>query len=503
MTTSYKNLAILLVFVSSLLSCDSLLDPEVDNNFSLEDFQNAESIEMALTGAYYNLGGFSDGFSGGELYGGDFLLMSELISKRSDVAWLVSSGGADHEGFINHDILKTNPIVEANWVRAYEVINLVNNILENLDNIEDNTLRNRINGEALAIRGILYFEMVRLWGPQYSASNASELAIPLITESVTSISDVKTPTKATVGNIYIQIESDLTTASSLLESFGKNGVNISYFACQAFLARVSIQMNDFSSALIYANTIINANEFTLLNSPLDAFNNLSNSPEDIFAIQQTLANNAGDRTTGVGITTYMSALTESGFGVMGIIDTHLYQKSPNFTSPSFSEDDERVQINLNVDESTTSASINTAFYRNPVNTGLLANSKYIRADHVIPIVRLAEIYLIRAEALYELNPSVVNTLALEDLNVVRNRAGLQSLLSTDFITSDNFYDSIAFERKRELFMEGHLLHDLRRTRIFKNDPEIVIGIERFGANPLDSELILPIPQSETDASGLD
>ncbi len=502
MTTIYKKLAVLFIFVLSLSSCDSLLDLDAENNFSLEDLRTTENIERALSGAYYSLGGFSDGFSGGELYGGDFTLISELISKRSDIAWLVSSGGADHEAFINHDILRTNPIVEANWVRAYEVINLVNNILANLDNIDDATVKNRINGEALAIRGALYFELVKLWGPQYSTGNQSELAIPLITESVTSIDQVQDPVKATVGQIYTRVEDDLTAASALLESFGKNGVNLSYFACQGFLARVSMQKNDFTAAFNYANNILMANEFTLLNNPLDAFNNLSNSPEDIFAIQQTLANNAGDRTTGVGLTTYVSALTESGFGVLGIIDTHLFERSPNFTSPSFYSNDNRSQINLATDESTTSDLITTGFYRNPVNTGLLASSKYIRADHVIPVIRLAEIYLIRAEALYELNPTTINADALADLNVIRERAGIETLQTSDFMDADGFYDSISFERKRELLFEGHLLHDLRRTRMFKADPEIVIGIERFGANPLNSDLILPIPQSETDASGL-
>ncbi|MEL6557201.1 MAG: RagB/SusD family nutrient uptake outer membrane protein [Bacteroidota bacterium] len=502
MTTTYKKLAIILVFLFSLSSCDSLLDLDAENNFSLDDLSTTENIERALSGAYYGLGGFSDGFSGGELYGGDFILISELISKRSDVAWLVSSGGADHEAFFNHNIVRTNPIVEANWVRGYEVINLINNVLANLDNVTDPTTRNRINGEALAIRAAIYFEMVRLWAPQYSPTNISEPALPLITEPVASINEVQNPSKATVGQIYTQIENDLTNASALLESFGKNGVNISYFACQAFLARVSVQKNDFASALTHANNIIDANEFTLLNNALDAFNNLSNSPEDIFAIQQTLANNAGDRTTGVGLTTYVSALTESGFGVLGIIDTHLFSRSPNFTSPSFYSEDERVQINLNIDEATTSDAITTAFYRNPVNTGLLASSKYIRADHVIPVIRLAEIYLIRAEALYELNPGTVNTDALAALNVVRERAGIEALQTADFADPSSLYDSIAFERKRELLFEGHLLHDLRRTRMFKNDPEIVIGIERFGENPLNTDLILPIPQSETDASGL-
>lgn len=499
MITSIKKISILVLFLCGITACDSLLDPEVDNNFSLNDFSNTENIQRALTGAYFNLGGFE----GGELYGGDFILITELISKRSDIGWLVSAGGADHEGFVNHDILKTNPIVEANWVRAYEVINTVNNILDNLDNISDAEDRNRINGEALAIRGILNFEMVRLWAPQYGPASATTPGTPILLNPVTSIEDIQVPERSTVEEVYNQSISDLSAASALLEPFGQNGVNISYYACEAFLARIRMQQNDFASALTHANNILNDNAYTLLNSPLDAFNNLSNSPEDIFAIQQTLANNAGDRSTGIGLTTYMSALEESGFGVFGIIDTHLFETSANFTNAGFARSDLRVQADLSTTTGTTSDQISTAFYRNPVNTGFLASSKYLRADHVIPVVRLAEIHLIRAESIYETNPGTISATALSDLNAIRTRAGLEALDVIDFASAENFYDSIVAERKRELFLEGHLLHDLRRTRQFKNDPEIVIGIKTFGANPLDTDLILPVPQSETDASGLE
>ena len=121
---------------------------------------------------------------------------------------------------------------------------------------------------------------------------------------------------------------------------------------------------------------------------------------------------------------------------------------------------------------------------------------------MIPVVRLAEIHLIRAESIYETNPGAISATALADLNTIRARAGLNELQVADFMTAESFYDSIMIERRRELFLEGHLLHDLRRTRQFKGDPEIVIGIKIFGENPLDEDLILPVPQSETDASGL-
>ena len=122
-----------------------------------------------------------------------------------------------------------------------------------------------------------------------------------------------------------------------------------------------------------------------------------------------------------------------------------------------------------------------------MNTSLLSSSKFIAADRVIPKIRLAEIYLSRAEILYEQDIKAVNPIALSDLNVVRNRAGLPSLVETDFFNSFAFYDSLILERKRELIYEGVLFHDLKRWK--SKIGQTVATAPKF---------ILPIPQSETD-----
>nr|WP_281171861.1 RagB/SusD family nutrient uptake outer membrane protein [Eisenibacter elegans] len=97
------------------------------------------------------------------------------------------------------------------------------------------------------------------------------------------------------------------------------------------------------------------------------------------------------------------------------------------------------------------------------------------------IMRLAEMYLIRAEANFRLGTGSGAT-PLEDLNRIRNRAGLASLLS---VTLDN----ILLERRLELAFEGVRIHDIKRL-------QGVTGTFLWN----DNRLVLPIPLRETNAN---
>ena len=490
-----KNLYIYIFVIFILLGsgCSDVLDIEADGTISGDVLTDEETIEQSLIGAYYSLGGISDGIDGGELLGGDFIVIPTLMAHAQGLEIFWSSVQAPgYANFIDKNIITTNTRVAANWKRAYEVINTVNNILQNINNVSA-TNKDRIEGEALAMRGILYFEMVRLWAPQYDAVGvdpASELAIPVLTEPIVSIDQIETPTLRTIDAVYDQAEADLSAASALLEPFGKNGTKLNYYACQAYLARLSLQKGEFADARTYADNVIESGEFTLTTAPMDAFNNTSNSSEDIFAIQQTLSNNTGDRSSGSGITTFYSSLLESGLGVLGILRSSL-NSSFLINSPRFSAGDLRGTVDLSADSSTTSNQINTAFYRNVYNIALISSAKYTRADNVLPVIRLSEMYLTRAEATFESFGGAVTQEAVDDLNMIRSRAGISTVSVSDFVTSDTFFDSLVLERTRELLYEGQLLHDLKRWGGY-------IGSNFDPKDPWSAEYVLPIPQSEQD-----
>ncbi|MFT6865705.1 MAG: hypothetical protein ACJA08_000530 [Cyclobacteriaceae bacterium] len=479
------------IFIITLIfgaSCDSLLDVEADGNISGDVFKSEANITAALYGAYYSLGGIYDGSDGGELFGGDFMLIPSLFvaQNASEVSWDKANAPL-YSDFIDNNVINTNVRIESNWRRSYEVQNLLNNILKNIDNVTTN--KNKIQGEALAMRGMLYFEMIRLWGAEYDISTINQSAIPLLTEPITEVDQIKTPALATVGAFYTQIETDLNQASVLLQPLGTNGTNISYYTCQAYLMRIAMHKDQYDIAETHADNILDAGIFELAATPVDAFNNFVNSSEDIFAIQQTISSNTGDVTSGTGLTNYYASLNGVGIGAFRVLSGSLTTKQASLRNgPRFSAVDLRGMRDLDSDINYTSEDVSEAFYRHITSTSLYSPSKFMSADRVIPVIRLAEIYLARAESIYQ-QTNTADADAIADLNMVRTRANLPAVLVSDFNDPAALLDSIKLEKKREFLYEGLVFHDLKRW----NDD---IGNPATPAT--DPKFILPIPQAETD-----
>lgn len=491
----------LIILLALLASCDSLLDINADNMISGNVLTDTESIQSALNGAYFNFSGYSNGVEGGELMGGDFIMIPELLSRisgtPSEFRWEIVLTPTDYRDFINKDILETNTRVQANWVRAYETINQVNNIIANIDNVDDAAAKSRIHGEALAMRGILYYEMALLWAPQYDADGvtpATQPAVPIRTEAVMDVNDIPKLSAADVASleeVYNQAFDDLTAASVLLKSARTNGTSLNYYACQAYLAKLSLQRGDYAEAEAYASEVISG-PYKLTSDPLKAFNNTSNSTEDIFAIQQSLANNVGDRSTGLGLIAYFSSLEESGLGVYGFFSNVLTSDSW-LNSPLFADSDIRGSIDLDVDSTTVNTELTTAYYQNLANNdaSLLSTTKFSSAEYVLPIIRLAEMYLIRCEANFS-RLNGVTAQAIDDLNEIRTRAGIAAVSTSDFADADQLFDSLVVERNREFMHEGMLLEDLKRWGGYAGRTN-GLKYDTWG-----DEFVLPIPRSEKD-----
>jgi len=482
-------------------SCDSVLDIDAENSISGEILTNEDNIQAALLGAYVNFMGIFDGGDGGELLGGDFQLMATLLARTSvEIPW-DEIEAPDYEDFIDKDINIVNLRVEANWRRAYETINTVNAILENLDNVDDASSRNRINGEALAIRGVLYFEMVRFWAPQYTTSGeaSSTPGIPILLSSISDVSQIETPTKSSVAEVYTQAFNDLSQASTILSGVSTNG-RLNYHACEAYLGRMALQQNDFNAAITHFNNVIDGT-FTLDAATVAAFNNPTGSNENILEIIQSDASNTGNIASRTGLTAHFASIPNVGFSAFRLNPEAIFPGAevrtllPN--NPLFPIGDERIQRFEGVNDNTEINDLpsGTAYYNNPVDVLTVSSAKFVNPNANQPIIRLAEMHLSRAEAIIEENfSSPIDATALSDLNTIRERSGLNALDNS--ISAQAFYDSLILERNRELLYEGIIFHDLKRWAVFQSRQ-----IPRIGnRDPLDDRFILPIPQSECDAS---
>lgn len=491
------SIPFLLFVVLITISCNDLLDIEAENTFSGDLYNSDQNMADLLNGAYINFGGIFDGADGGELFGGDFQLMGTLLSRQKNTLFFWRASEApDYQDFMDKDILDINVRVENNWRRAYETIGILNGIINNISSVSNGTERNRIEAEALAMRGILYFEMVRFWGPQYRSSNLNQPAIPIITDHITDINELTTPVRATVEAVYNQAINDLSAANILFQNVPLDLTRINTNVCNAFLARIYMQQNDFGQALSFLDDVINAG-YTLSPHPMNAFNNSAQTGEDIFIIQQNQVSNTGNVGSRTGLVPHIASLPSVGFAAINVNYEILSSKTVE-NSPRFYDADLRFGLQNDLTQVSTAADISTTtgYYNDVINTLTVSPAKFYKGDAFIPVIRLAEIKLSRSEALLRTQGVAA---AKQDLDDIRLRAGLTLL--PDTLTEFEFFDSLVIERNRELIFEGLFFHDLKRWsadgRRFNNDRD---DFSISFMDPLDEELILPIPQSECDAS---
>jgi hypothetical protein len=474
MKINYKYILACLMLMVVGTSCNNMLDIKpralVDSGLV---FTSTENLRSALYGAYSEVKGTFNGPQNGELYGGDLNIMSELLSADGNVHW----GGSfsNFAEFEDKSVITTNTTVTGNWVRAYTALNILNNVLANLNVADDEEERARIEGEAKCIRGMIYFELVRFWSkPWGTGTESTDPGVPLVLKPINTVADADalvTIGRSTVTAVYTQVISDLTDAKELLEEFGKNGSNFSTYVASAILSRVYLQRGEFELAAEEADRVIGSGEYSLVAEPLAAFNNTANTKEDVFAIQQTSLSNAG--TSNGGISTFYANLNGLGRGDMQVQEQHFDLYENGDTRAGLQEDLPVTAVIVNVEE---------MYYLGigTQNSGFIQTAKWGDPNLNIPVVRLAEMYLTRAEANFEAGTSI-GAAPEDDINLIRNRAGLEDLSFALTI------DEIRLERQRELAFEGFRLHDFRRWKL-----------DMDGLAFDDPNLILPIPERELE-----
>jgi tetratricopeptide (TPR) repeat protein len=428
--------------VTLLASCDEKLDINPQQSISDEvALSTPKGVQTALIGAYERL-------QGGQLYGTNINLISELLgASGSELQW--SGTFLGYRQLFTKNMDQDNTEATRTWTRAYNAINIANNVISSVGVFEDEDEKNRVLGEALFIRGIVYFELVRIFGQPWSAGNQdTNLGVPLILETTT-FEEASKARRATVAQVYARVLEDLNKAKELLP--GSNGTRANTYVASAFLARVYLQQGNYANAGAEADRVIKSEKYTLTQNFADAFNNSANIPEYVFAIQQNQQSNAGSAND--GLATFYADFNGVGRGDVDISSTYV--------NNLYAANDER----------------RTIFYTD--KSGVLRNGKFLDPFTNIPVVRIAEMYLIRAEASIRNNAPAQ---ALADINTLRARADLAPLASVTL-------EEVLQERRRELAFEGFALHDAKRLML------------SVGNQPYNStKLVLPIPRREIEAN---
>jgi len=444
-----------------LTGCDSFLDVKPQQSIDASTaLTTSENIRLALNASYVSIR---------NTYGQELLIGADLMVDNGEITF--QGTFIEPMEYITKSLVASSTWPEAAWQDAYKGIYICNQVLKNIT-VADEASRPQIEGEALFLRGLMYFDLARFYAPPYQPGGQNNAdAVPLVLENSTE----SYPARATVAQVYTQAQADLEKAAGLLdpgEDFYANK-----YAALGVLSRIYLTKEMWKEAATAASEIIASGLFTLSETPFAAFNHSSNQPEDVFAFQQNNDDNWGmlQGTGNAGMSAFYASTNVTGRSDFAMNEMVFAMFEPG---------DLRGKVQLDLVEKVSDASeINCMFYNGFINTssGGIFSSKWLTYDVNMPFVRLAEMYLTRAEANFN-NGTSIGDSPINDIKVIRNRAGVSTPDAIDL-------NYIREERIRELIFEGHRLHDYKRWHW------------SVGELSYDSpRLVFPISQRERDVN---
>jgi len=426
-----KKLAILYCLFSLVSACD-VLDVEPQSSIPAnEAFKDKNGIERGIQGAYSAMQSLS-------YYGRTYLIFSDLAG--DNLVHPPNATSTNYSEVDNNAILPENETVGGIWSAAYDAINVANNVIVQVPNIPEMTPaeKDAALGELYFIRALNHFNLINYFG-----------AIPIKTTPTVGVENINVP-RDPVPAVYSQIVRDLEFAALHLPASSSIKTRASKHAATALLARAALYQKDYTKAIAYASNLIDGGEFELMGAYAAIFSS-EETAESIFEIDYTEL----DRNR---IAEYNFPLTLNGRREVAPAE-ELISK--------FSASDDRLAATI-----AYAGTLPYVIKYDDLSTG---------SDNVI-IARLAEMYLIRAEALAQTNGSI--QAIKDDLNAIRNRSGLPGTIAN---TYPELLNAIELERRFELAFEGHRWFDLVRTG---RAVEVLSTVNNV------NQTLFPIPLSE-------
>ncbi|MCU7551498.1 RagB/SusD family nutrient uptake outer membrane protein [Chitinophagaceae bacterium LB-8] len=474
-----KNILIigLLALLSAgFLSCKKFLERDPLSQYTDQDLGSTDTVKYTTAGQAEALlqSAYQD-------FKNEYFMLDNFVNgdAQSDNAY----AGADQVPNFQIDEFRidaTNSNVSRDWADIYSQVAKANTVITNVPRITDPALtqerKDQIVGEASFIRAYCYFDLVRLWGD-----------VPLVLEEISSISASNIeqvypklyPSRSPKADVYAQIIADLQTTIAKAPASGSTKFIGTKGAAHALLAKVyaTIEPHDWTKVNEQADAVIAAG-YSLLPQYDQLWDNAhENSSEAIFEIDCIDWNTGGNWGTDM---------------VKGT-DWKKFNTPTNDLVNAFNAEGDNIRKNASIVFEDVTGLWTDRYW--PATTFPFIN-KY--RDHSggqnFILIRLADILLLKAEALTELN-DLTGAKAL--LNQVRNRAKLGNTTAN---TQADLRLAIEKERRLELAFEGHRWYDLVRTgrAIPVMNAQKDGNGASLGYNLTENKLIWPIPQSERD-----
>lgn len=473
------SLAVLLLPIMS--GCGKWLDVQPYDKIAEDDLLSTEEgFMMLLNGIYIEL-------NDDMLYGG--ALTVEMIEIMGGAYTL----GTDDSVWGNYNDIASYEYgteywrarFDETWDKAYSLILNCNQLLSRIDDSRELFSGDNyfiIKGEALALRAMLHFDMLRIFGPVYTR-HPDAPAIPYYTGYTVTPEEIE-PASSIAGKILSDLQEarillsadPVITEGTRMESQGDGSsdflnfrsLRLNYYAVTGLLARASLWFGDKEQAFSYSQEVIRAanggifpfvDRALVTGSPSDPDRIFSS--EVIFALSHARRNELfNDYYDPSRLPNYVFRMDNDMFSnrIYGGTDT------------GGNADDYRCRVNW------IATGSNRYFYKysDMASTGNIRNT-------MIPLIRLGEMYLIAAES-----QSGDLSAGLSYVNILRSNRGVGNLASLDT-------RMLQYEYIRELYGEGQLFFMYKRMFT----PVLFSTDESRNPLPSDEIFVVPLPDSET------
>ena len=431
-------------------------------------YKTASEVEAALAGTY---GDFRN-----EYFELDYFVNGDA---QSDDAYAGADNPANFQ-IDEYSIDATNTNVSRDWAYLYSTIGKANAVINNVDAVPDlaSERKAEIKGEAMFIRAYMYFQLVQLWGDvPLQLAEVTTISVDLLPE----LFPVMFPPRAPQADVFAQIISDLEFAAANVKTVQPDKGYATKGVANAMLAKVyaTIQPADWDKVSQYCDAVI-AGGYSLLPEYDDLWNNENeNSSEAIFEINYEGTSASGNW----------------GASMFRGLDWKKFNTPSNDLVKAFDDENDMIRKNASIIFLDVSGKWSDPYW--PQLEFPFVNKYRIftgnSAQNYI-FIRLADILLLKAEALNELGDFSAAALYV---NQIRNRVNLPNTTANSI---ESMRLAIEKERRLELAFEGIRWFDLKRTgrAIAVINSAIGPNGAPLGYQLTPERLLWPIPQNELD-----
>lgn len=461
------------IYLFSIIASVLFLFPACGNDW-LDDMTPQTSAETeksltTLTEAEYALNGIYDLYRKYEYYGARFTFYADAKSEDMQAR-------GDSKRVAKYYLFLFNAVdgVSTFWSYPYQAIRNANNIVAFTEKYtatdSEKTQSNNIRGQALTMRAMSHFDLVKIYGMPYTKDNGASLGVPVVTENLAN--DAK-PARNTVAEVYAQIIKDLEDASGLI-SKKRNDGQLNWFATRLLLARAYLYKGDNAKAYEVSSDLLKQAEGT-------SFKLFANGEYAAAWKQQTgseyfyvIYNSSEEISDSKEFLSYL--MHRSGYDDISLSTDYM---------DLLLEDENDVRIKI--------------IERYAKNRDYL--QKYVSPDYKVsnmPILRISEAYLIAAEAAVKLGDKEN---AAGYLNAIVSRANPEKSVDAADVTLER----VLIERRKELVGEGHRLYDAMRNnqtiqRKGASHSSALLTDETKSFNWDFYKILMPIPRGEMNVN---